>query len=174
MAKDYRQIEGMIKQMDECLHHAYDRGYNKGIADGNINDGTFAEKVNEAYENGLRDAWNCSAKLFGYMNEMDIAKVFPQEWKQGGYWELMKLDPKDAIERVRAFEEKKELEIRVGDEVYSETFDEKGVVTKVLDSDVIFLCSNSSMLRTSKNKVKKTGKHYDGIESILDQMRAKE
>lgn len=100
--KDHRQIDGLIRQMTECLENAYNRGYKQGIADGNINDD----------------------------------------------------------------------EIRVGDEVYSETYGEKGVVTKVWEnSDIIILSSNCSMIRTPKNKVKKTGKHYDEMEKLLEKMR---
>ena len=93
MAKNYRQIEGLRRQMTECLENAYNRGYkqgqadetksqdaisekaycdgyNKGMADGNINDGTFAKKVNEAYNNGAKDAWQCySENLFNFEKE---------------------------------------------------------------------------------------------------------
>lgn len=148
--KDHRQIDGLIRQMTECLENAYNRGYKQGIADGNINDGTFAEKVNEAYNNGAKDAWECYSKnLFNF--EKEANRQFQEYTKK----------------RESCFD----TEIHVGDEVYSETYDEKGVVTKVYDNDIIILSSNSSMIRTPKNKVKKTGKHYDEMEQLLEKMR---
>jgi len=36
--------------VEDLYQLGYREGYNKGISDGNINDGTFAQKVKEAYE----------------------------------------------------------------------------------------------------------------------------
>ena len=99
----------------------------------------------------MKDAWECYSKnLFNFEKEAN-----------GQFQEYMK-------ERKSCFD----TEIHVGDEVYSETYGEKGVVTKVWEnSDIIILSSNSSMIRTPKNKVKKTGKHYDEMEKLLEKMR---
>ena len=56
-------LDGLKRQMEYCIQSAFDKGYKKGIADGNINDGTFAEKVQEAYDNGLEDAWEVAKKI---------------------------------------------------------------------------------------------------------------
>ena len=58
-----KDLNGLKRQMEYCIQNAFDRGYKKGIADGNINDGTFAEKVKEAYDNGLADAWEVAKKI---------------------------------------------------------------------------------------------------------------
>jgi len=56
-------LDGLKRQMEYCIQSAFDKGYKKGIADGNINDGTFAEKVQEAYDKGLQDAWESAKKI---------------------------------------------------------------------------------------------------------------
>lgn len=153
--RDYRQIDGMIKQASECLHHAYDRGYNKGIADGNINDGTFAKKMNEAYNNGVKDAWECYSKnLFNFEKEANRA-----------FQEYMK-------ERKSCFDD----EIQVGDEVYNLDPENVRVVTAIYDDDkghkqAVQICKNGKYAVDKVDTLKKTGKHYDEIESILDQMK---
>lgn len=209
--KDYRQIDGMIKQMDECLHHAYDRGYNKGIADGNINDGTFAEKVSEAYNNGLRDAWNCAREISlldsnsASVEEMkNILKVFGTD---NIYDILHDYTPQDAIKRIKDYEERdlhdkcKECvhhskapnlfcgrcvefseyeakEVQVGDEVYNLDPENVRVVTAIYYDDkgykqAVQICKNGKYAVDRVDTLTKTGKHYDGIESILDQMKGR-
>ena len=53
-AEEVRYADDFVscKEVDARCDKAYHKGYNKGISEGNINDGTFAEKVNEAYRNG--------------------------------------------------------------------------------------------------------------------------
>ena len=169
--KDYRQIEGLIRQMTECLENAYNRGYKQGFDDGHekgMIDGVMNIDVNEvSYVKGLNDAWECARKID---EDRDIENyVFGEDLEHG----FSHIKASEAIYKIQKYEvEKHRSEIRVGDEVYSETYGEKGVVTKVWDnSDIIILSSNSSMIRTPKNKVKKTGKHYDEMEQLLEKMR---
>ena len=61
-------VEGVMrdKSIDalvEVCRTARKEGYNAGFENGNIIDGTFDEKIKEAYENGANDAWELAYKL---------------------------------------------------------------------------------------------------------------
>ena len=65
-----------------------------------------------------------------------------------------------------------ENEIHVGDEVVSDSFDEKGIVTHITDKNCVSLiCGMSSMINTSLDKIHKTGKSYPQIVEILEQLK---
>lgn len=168
--KDHRQIDGLIRQMTECLENAYNRGYKQGNDCLKENIQTHSDN---AYEQGLKDAWGCARLIEldeneGGLDVKTIKEIFGMNYHQV----FLEYSASEAIAKIREFREKHTKEIKVGDEVYSETYGEKGVVTKVWDnSDIIILSSNSSMIRTPKNKVKKTGKHYDEMEQLLEKMR---
>lgn len=173
--KDYRQIEGMIKQMDECLHHAYDRGYKKGFDDGHekgMIDGVMNIDVNEvSYVKGLNDAWECARKID---EDRDIENyVFGEDLEHG----FSHIKASEAIYKIQKYEvEKRCSEIHVGDEVYFDDKGRKAVVTRVIEEvdlyNILFYNGDTNCVR--RMFLAKTGNHYDGIESILDQMRAKE
>lgn len=208
--KDYTDLKDLKYEILVCLEKAYKKGYNKGIADGNINDGTFAKKVSEAYNNGLRDAWNCAREISlldsnsASAEEMkNILKVFGTD---NIYDILHDYTPQDAIKRIKDYEERdlhdkcKECvhhskapnlfcgrcvefseyeakEIQVGDEVYNLDPENVRVVTAIYDDgkghkQAVQICKNGKYAVDRVDTLRKTGKHYDGIESILDQMRA--
>lgn len=196
--KDHRQIDGLIRQMTECLENAYNRGHKQGIEDEEKKRDAITDKAYyDGYNKGVFEAWDCARKLFSDMSNDELNEIFPHEWNNGGFNALIRMTPQDAIKRIKDYKENKcngcvyhskapnlfcgrcvefseyeAKEIHVGDEVYSETYGEKGVVTKIWEnSDIIILSSNSSMIRTPKNKVKKTGKHYDEMEQLLEKMR---
>ena len=76
------------------------------------------KRVDDAYQKGLDDAWEAAKKLFSSMADSDIEKAFPIEWNNGGFKALMDLQPQEAINRIKAYEEQKaDEEIKVGDEV---------------------------------------------------------
>lgn len=52
-----------IDALVEVCKAARKEGYNAGLEDGNISDGTLDEKIKEAYENGANDAWELAYKL---------------------------------------------------------------------------------------------------------------
>lgn len=173
--KDYRQIDGMIKQMDECLHHAYDRGYKKGFDDGHetgMIDGVMNIDVNEvSYVKGLNDAWECARKID---EDRDIENyVFGEDLEHG----FSHIKASEAIYKIQKYEvEKRCHEIHVGDEVYNLDPENVRVVTAIYDDDkgykqAVQICKNGKYAVDRVDTLRKTGKHYDGIESILDQMK---
>ena len=50
----FEELSPNLEDMKRNMLSAYDKGYKAGIADGNINTGTFEKKVNEAYNNGYK------------------------------------------------------------------------------------------------------------------------
>lgn len=125
------------------LHEGNDIGYKDGVKD------------------GRNEAWEAAKKLFSTMAESDIEKAFPTEWNNGGFKALMNLQPQEAIERLKAYEDDK---IKRGDIVNvkgSCNDDLLGVVTKVWEDNCYIMWGDGSGGAWSKDSVVKTGKHID-------------
>ena len=130
----------------------------------------YGELQDEAYQQGLNDAWEAAKKLFSSMADSDIEKAFPIEWNNGGFKALMNLQPQEAIAKLKAYESKQKDRIEVGDEVQRDGH--KFIVTKIIDDtwfDGIDANGTTTIAMIIAN-VTKTGKHYD-IASILEAMR---
>ena len=56
-------LDNIYKEFEKSYEEARKEGYNAGFENGNINDGTFDEKIKEAYENGANDAWELAYEL---------------------------------------------------------------------------------------------------------------
>lgn len=147
---------------------AYDCGYKDGR---NV---TETQAHDDAYQRGLDDAWECARKLFSSMADSDIEKAFPTEWNNGGFNALINLQPQEAIAKLKAYEEKQNDKIEVGDEVnwLGDCF----IVTRIfqphnmkeqcdgIDDDG---CVYHDVLM---DDLEKTGRHFD-IASILEVMK---
>lgn len=178
--KDYSELKNLKYEILVRVNNAYEKGYNQGIADGNINGGTFAKKVNEAYNNGAKDAWECAREIslldsnFASVEEVkNIVEVFGT---YNVYDILHYYTPQGAIKSLKDYEKKQNDEIKVGDEVYNLDPENVRVVTAIYNDDkgykqAVQICKNGKYAVDRVDTLKKTGKHYDGIESILDQMR---
>lgn len=102
-----------IEALVEVCKAARKEGYNAGLEDGKISDGTFDEKIKEAYENGLNVAWECASKIFS-MPVHDANEIFPE--CQANICE--DVSALEAIERIKEYEEKqKEPVFKIGDRV---------------------------------------------------------
>lgn len=171
--KDIEIPKELLDLLHVCITSGYDKGfedgYKNGIADGNINDGTFAKKIQEAYENGLNNVWEYVEKL-GQLTIKEIYEIFGVEY-DNIYGIIADYTPSEFIKAIKAYEEQKN-EIHVGDEVVSDSFDEKGIVTHITDKNCVSLiCGMSSMINTYLDKVHKTGKSYPQIVEILEQLK---
>ena len=129
--------------------------YQRGLSEGN----------DIGYQDGVKDgrneAWEAAKKLFSTMAESDIEKAFPIEWNSGGFKALMNLQPQEAIERLKSYEDDK---IKRGDIVNVEgscNDDLLGVVTKVLEDNCYIMWGDGSGGTWCKDSVVKTGKHID-------------
>ena len=134
----------------------------------------FGELQDEAYQAGMDKAWEAAQKVAckteaGGMTLDTLQKVFgvisPATIMQSN-------TAQQAIDKIKAYEDKRSDRIEVGDEVRtrdgapSHTF----LVTKVTDSHVYGISDDGSWNYYTKDEVTKTGKHYD-IQSILEAMR---
>ena len=130
----------------------------------------FSDLQDTAYQQGLEDAWEAARKLFSTMADSDIEKAFPIEWNNGGFKALMDLQPQDAIAKMKAYEEKQNDKIEVGDTVdLKDAVSDKGggIVTKIFDNDCCYIVwYDGSGGAWAKDTLVKTGKHID-IASIL-------
>ena len=142
--------------------------------DGTKNTNELCEEICEilsekSYEDGLNDAWDCARKIVlmpcaGGFTVEEICRIF------GNTNVLTNLTASEAVAKFKAYEEQ-ENEIHVGDEVVSDAFDEKGIVTHITDKGCVSLiCGMKSMISTGLDKIHKTGKSYPQIDEILEQL----
>ena len=110
--------------------------------------------------------------MFSSMADSDIENAFPIEWNNGGFKALMNLQPQEAIEKLKAYEEKQtDDRIEVGDEVADKGGD-KTIVTNIHGELFDGLCSDgSTMTDLFLDDNRKTGRHFD-IASILKEMQS--
>lgn len=108
------QISGFLCNAQENIKAAYLKGYNNGLSDGNINKGTFAAKVKEAYNNGLNDAEKALKRVINepsrdglYANEMQ--EIFGTE---GTFVIFLKYSVSEIIEKIREYDNKKQINNR--------------------------------------------------------------
>lgn len=174
--RDYRQIDGMIKQASECLHHTYDKGYKQGQADETKSQDVITDKAYyDGYNKGTFEAWDCIKKMCELFTYNKLREIFGVGFVIDV---INNFTPQEAIKCIKDHE-KKEKEVHVGDEVYNLDPENVRVVTAIYDDDnghkqAVQICKNGKYAVDRVDTLRKTGKHYDGIESILDQMRAKE
>lgn len=157
---EYRDL--LDKAKDEAYKHGYDYA-TEMIAS---NEQSIADK---AYQRGLDDAWKCAKKLFSTMSDTEIEKVFPVEWKNG-FKGLMQMKPQYAIEKLKAYEEKQNDKIEVGDEVEVLNSGNKYLVAWIKGTSLCGFAHDGVNCRLQPSDVRKTGRHFD-IASILKEMR---
>lgn len=132
-----------------------EEAYQRGLSEGN--DIGYKDGVKD----GQNEAWEAAKKLFSTMAESDIERAFPIEWNSGGFKALMNLQPQEAIERLKSYEDDK---IKRGDIVNikgSCNDDVLGVVTKVWEDNCYIVWGDGSGGAWCKDSVVKTGKHAD-------------
>lgn len=104
MSKDYSVLNRMIRDSNDKLVVAYDKGYKQGTKDGYEKGYEEGRKEcypeEKAYEDGLNDAWECARKIVD-MDCETVSKIF-----EGSHYDNVFIDCKasDAIERIRKYE----------------------------------------------------------------------
>lgn len=105
-----------IDALVDVCKAARKEGHKQGIEEGNINDGTLAEKLKEAYTNGANDAWELARNLYySDMYDEDREMIF-------GHSDVddivKRLEGVEALAKLKEYEEaQKEPAIKVGDRV---------------------------------------------------------
>lgn len=97
-----KAIHDAMDSIENHVKDVYNQGYSDGLADGNINSGLFADKVREAYNNGLKDAWECARKiLFDSSLPRDILTELGADTFCGV---IHKCSASEAIEKINEYE----------------------------------------------------------------------
>jgi len=180
MAKEtISQTEGLCKEVANCIRNAYDRGYKQGFKDGNFNKEFFCNmNFKHGINKGLDDAWELLRKL----RHPSYEDTYSDDEKRDifGYVSadsiLTNLSASEAIAKIKEFEEKQKLkaddEIKVGDEVM---VDERHfVVIGIENGEWRHLwCMDNGLTYSSisTHDMKKTGKHFDQIAEVLEQLK---
>ena len=149
------KLTNIVTQRGQDIQKKLDAEYQRGLSEGN--DIGYKDGVKD----GRNEAWDAAKKLFSTMAESDIEKAFPIEWNSGGFNALMNLQPQEAIERLKSYEDDK---IKRGDIVNvkgSCNDDLLGVVTKVWEDNCYIMWGDGSSGAWCKKSVVKTGKHID-------------
>lgn len=172
------QISGILRNAQENIKDAYDKGYKSGLKDGNINDETFAAKIKEAYNNGLNDAWECAKDIATDtgLNYKELEEIF-------GYTAMNTIfgnfSASEAITKIKEYEEKKaernaspDNELHIGDEVYMIDKKHKSVVTSLLDNGrkVNLLCTSGNYIVAEISVLHKTGRRF-AIDEVLRELK---
>lgn len=136
---------------------AYEKAYEQGRKDGKIE--------------GQAEVW-VAARNIDHMSDDDIKACF--ECGFSGVFE--KYTASEAIEKIRQYEQEKEEQIQVGDEVKNTQTDARFIVTHMWVSNrgekgVSGFNYECSAFSTALELVRKTGRHFSEIASILQKMK---
>lgn len=172
-----QRTEGMKRQANELIEQAYNRGYKAGYdkAFATLNE-NWQLVTSEAEEKGRNEAWEVSKKILT-MGSKKQNEIF------GDYMDLNVIESvsaSEAIQKIHEYEEKKKQEeddkIKVGDEVYLIDSNHPRVVTCIFcengDYEKAVQITESGRWVVDKiSELHKTGRHFDAIEEVLNQMQ---
>lgn len=148
--------EAQLKALDHCdeadkkEEEAYKKGYAKAMED-----------IQEVVRTLLAMDYNDKALYFGGSITAEILGEF---------------DVREIVERLEAYK-KEQSEIRVGDEVEVIDFGCEAVVTctdKHLKSVFVLYTDGSTDEFTDRTKLKKTGRHFDEVEKLIEVLKGGE
>ena len=184
--KDYKEaIESIMKDttskvIDHAIkayHQGYENGlgkaqtdsYVKGYVDGKA-DTPFTD-TDEAYNRGLNEAWEAARKL-GAIPMDDYSELFETK---SPYFDF---SVQEVLAKIKEYEDKqKQEQFAIGDEVYSDAFDDKGIITHITEDNVscvCIICNGSTMMKVGTIGLHKTGRHFPQIAEVLKQMNREE
>ena len=124
------------------------------------------------YENGLNDAWDAARKII-HMPEADLLNLFTECYSAvcTSVQVFLKYDASECIEKIRQYEDGKQ-EIKVGDEVNARAG--KAVVIGVGPVHFEYVYADGSTEYDKVENVKKTGRHFPEIATVLAKMKEAE
>lgn len=152
---------------EQVRKEAYDKGYKDGTEAVVMPD----DKIHEAYQKGLDDAWEAARKIKN-MSCYSRNEIFGTEFSDRVF---KRNTPSEAIEKIRQYEQGQE--INVGDEVAFHHTDGRPdtvvVVTYIGDDGYIDGMDGRGTQYAHKNPKKwtKTGRHFPEIAAVLQKMK---
>lgn len=144
--------------LEQVRKEAYENGWKEA-------EDHYEKGYNDGYDTGLSDAWEASRKVVA-LSTVDRREVFGSEYM---YSILEKHTASEAIEKIRQYEQEKEEQIQVGDEVISPNG--KGVVTEITDIYVRIMYAKGSGQVVKPEDLTKTGRHFTEIAEVLKKMK---
>jgi hypothetical protein len=109
-------------------------------------------------------------KLGGYTEEQK-QRIFGEYVSSDSI--LQNFTASEAIANIKEYEEQQK-QFAVGDEVYSDAFDDKGIITHITTDKVAcvcIICNGYTMMKVGTDGLHKTGRHFDAIAEVLAEMR---
>lgn len=164
----YTEAESKYREIrDELEKQAHQRGYEEAYDTAYADAEEIYESGKRAmYQKGLKDAWEAARTLWNTPNRKEIFGHTTFNTV------LTTLTAQETIEKIQAYEQEKEKEIQVGDEI--EAVSGKAVVVYVDDVDehkVRYVYSNGVYAFDYIDKVTKTGRHFPEIAEVLQKMK---
>lgn len=152
------------------IHELIESAYRMGYEDGK----------NLEYDLGLNDAWECARKLMLGENDGGISIEESRKIFGVGYYSaLSNYSASEAIAKLKEYEEKQkpveDAEIKVGDEViYCGGGAHDGSVGVVLGAEnswrEVRFKSCWNCVGVWKDSLTKTGRHFDSIEKVFEEL----
>lgn len=130
------------------------------------------QREKEAYRKGLDDAWHAARKIeLNVLPNGELGLLGKEMKSIFGSPDVCVVfetfTASEAIEAIKAYEEKKDDEIHVGDVVVCRTSKEKGIATRVDKQGANVLLGSGHTGYYTFNLLEKTNKHNSSIEAIL-------
>ena len=178
MSKDYSNLEGLIGNVKESIRNAYDKGYKQGRKDAE-KEARKKEYWEQGYNEGLKDAWTCCRDMEQILFDVDNNKFSEIFGAPDFHSALTHFDVEKCIQKIKEYEEKKKAdsEIKVGDEVYIIMENYPSVVTCVFSENgldnpkAVHITGSGRYAVTLCNQLHKTGRHFDCIAEVLEQLK---
>ena len=135
------------------------------------------ELEKQAYQRGLADAWDaarkigsnsmCSLKEIGF----DFSRCAVADYNPS--WFVVKnYSASEAIEKIRQYEQEKEEQIQVGDEVATDAGNRASVLYENPDGTQVFVFkSDGTAAWWTKSALHRTGRNFFEIATVLKKMR---
>lgn len=157
-------VEGMLSLFSEYALNKLDR------LDADYINEHYGELQDEAYQQGMNDAWEIAKKLYlnkknGGLSDVELEKIFGQMTTSEIF---LQYTPREVEAKIEAWEKAKQ-EIKVGD-VVMDTENDVFVVLRKLDDFVYALLNSKGKHKYSDAKyLTKTGRAID-IASVLEKI----
>lgn len=123
----------------------------------------------EEYQRGLADAWEAARTLWNTPNRK---KVFGHTTFSTT---LTTLTAQETIEKIRQYEQEKEEQIQVGDEVATDAGNRASVLYEDPDGTQVFVFkSDGTAAWWTKSALHRTGRNFPEIATVLEKMRGEQ
>lgn len=170
------ETEGMKRQAQFLIDRAYQKGYKSGMDDADV---TMFSQKSKLIEQGRDEVWEAVKKLylsedFGGLNGRELDKIFDVTCLSDI---LEKFSASEVIEKLRAYEKKKQKEdseIHVGDEVAFPSGNKFIVVRLSEDNDTfegLYADGTGVDMELVTSRVTKTGRHFPKLVDLLKTLK---